>query len=112
MQSGEENRRSKRWMKNIVVHYLTDKGEHVTEQAVTADISEGGLQLILAHKLELGETIDIKMEFVHDLIPILATCRAVYVIQQNDKFRTGLQFVKIKDFQKERILRYLDGEGK
>ena len=107
MQNDEEKRRLPRWVKRVLVTYTTLEGEKVSEQAVTQNISEGGLQLVLVHQLEIGELIDTKIELVHDSIPIFATCKVSYVKYQDGTHQTGLQFVKIEDFQRERLGRYL-----
>ena len=112
MQEGKEKREFIRKIKKIIVIYTTLQGKKVTEQAITQNISEGGLQLLLVHKLEPKKLVDIEIEFIHDSIPIYATCKVTYVDPGKYKYRTGLQFVKIEDFQKERLVRYLKGEEK
>ena len=112
MKGKEERRSSLRWIKGLVVSYSTLEGEKVTDHATTENIGEGGLQILLVHKLERTESVEIQLELVHDSIPIVATCKVIYVTPEDDKHRTGLQFVKIEDFQKERLLRYLrEGSG-
>ncbi len=102
-----EKREHVRKVKKVMVIYTTLKGEKVTEQATTDNISEGGLQLLLVYKLEPNELVDVNIEFINDPIAIFATCKVTHVRHEKNKYQTGLQFTKIEDFQKQRFLSHL-----
>jgi len=112
MPTNKEQRNFYRWIKSLIISYADPHNEQVTKLAATENISEGGLQVFLAQELKKDLLVEIKIELVFDSIPIIATCKVVFVSCEKDRFRTGLQFVKIEDFQKERLLRYLKEEGR
>ena len=112
MPTNKEQRNFYRWIKSLVISYSDSHNEQVTKLAATENISGGGLQVLLAQELKKDALVEIKIELVFDSIPIIATCKVVFINSEEDRFRTGLQFVKIDDFEKERLLRYLREEGK
>lgn len=104
----EEKRRAVRLRKRIRVAYsLTEEGEAYRE-VFTEDISESGLQILASEKLEKGQVIRLKIEFVYDSVPILANATVMYVAPFRNRYRVGLEFFDMIMFQKERLKRGLD----
>lgn len=111
MQTNKEQRNFYRWIKSLIISY-SDSQEKITKLSATENISEGGLQVCLGHALKQDELVKIEIELFNDSIPILATCKVIYVNPEEERFQTGLEFVQIEDFQKERLARYLKEEGR
>jgi len=104
----EEKRRYVRWRKKIKVAYsLKDTEEHF-EEIFTEDLSEVGLQILVSDKLQLKQTIRLKLEFVYDPVPIIAGGKVVFVKACEDKYRVGLEFIDMDDFQRYRLKLNLD----
>ena len=112
MPTNKEQRNFYRWIKSLIISYSDSHNAQVTKIAATENISEGGLQVFLAQELKKDALVEIKIELAGDSIPIIATCKVAFVSSEEDRFRTGLEFIKIEDFQKERLLRYLKEEGR
>ena len=100
-------RRHIRWKKKLRVAYsLMDESESYQE-VFTEDISESGLQIISSDRLTPKQTIRLRLEFVYDSVPIVAVAKVVYIGELENRFRVGLEFLKIDSFQEERLKRYL-----
>ena len=100
-------RRHIRWKKKLRVAYsLMDESESYRE-VFTEDISESGLQIISLDRLTPKQTVRLRLEFVYDSVPIVAVAKVVYVGELENKFRVGLEFLKMDTFQEQRLKRYL-----
>ena len=105
---GEEKRQYFRWRKKIrITCSLTGKDDSY-EEIFTEDLSETGLQILLSERLALRQTIRLRLEFVYDSVPIMAAGRVVYVKAHENRYRIGLEFMEMDDFQKQRLKRGLE----
>lgn len=100
-------RRHVRWKKKIRVAYSLMHEDESYQEVFTEDISASGLQIISSDKLSPKQTIRLRLEFVYDSVPIVAIAKVVYVGELENKFRVGLEFLKMDNFQEERLKRYL-----
>jgi len=110
MQNKNEQRKHYRWIKKLTLKFSDPEGQDIISRAVSENISEGGLQLVLPYKLEPGQSVRVTIELMHDSIPIQATCKVAHISPERNRFRTGLQFTELENFQKVRLLRYLNEE--
>jgi len=110
MQNKNEQRKHYRWIKKLTLKFSDPEGQDITRRAVTENISEGGLQLVLPHELKIGQSVMVTIELMHDPIPIQAACKVVHISPERNRFCAGLQFTGLENFQKVRLLRYLNEE--
>ncbi len=104
----EEKRRYVRWRKKVRVAYSLNEKEEPFKEIFTEDLSEMGLQILAGDKLQLQQIVPLRLEFIYDSIPIFAAGRVVFVVASGDKYRAGLEFVDMDDFQKQRLKQNLD----
>jgi c-di-GMP-binding flagellar brake protein YcgR len=100
-------RRHIRWKKKLRVAYSLMQDDESYREVFTEDISESGLQIISSDRLSSKQMIRLRLEFVYDSVPIVAVAKVVYVGELENRFRVGLEFLKIDSFQEERLKRYL-----
>lgn len=112
MQDKIEKRKSLRWIKRLTLKFSDPEGLDLTRRAVTENISEGGLQLVVPYEFELEQPVKVSIELMHDSIPIQATCKVTYISPERNKFRVGLRFIELEKFQRVRLIRYLTKEEK
>lgn len=105
---GEEKRRYIRWAKKIRVAYALTEGDESYKEIFTEDLSDRGLQILVAGRLGPGQTVRLKLEFIYDSVPIMAVGRVTYVRDYEGQYRVGLEFINMSDFQKQRLKRSLD----
>jgi len=104
----EEKRRHVRWKKKLKVSYaLTDEMDFY-EDLFTQNISEEGLQILISNPIELNQTVNLKLEFVNDSVPINITGKVIFLKADEKKFRIGFAFINMNDFQKRRIKQNLE----
>lgn len=108
---GEEKRRFVRWRQKVRVAYSLDKEGNSYQQIFTEDLSETGLQILLKDSLQLSQTVRVKLEFVYDSVPIMATARVAYIKAYQNQYRVGLEFINMTDFEKQRLKRILEKIG-
>lgn len=77
-------------------------------RAMTVDLSEGGMQLEVSSKVEVGSSVLLRLEFDTEILPVIeASARVAWCSQQGrGLYRVGLQFNSISDSSKEIISRY------
>ncbi len=100
-------RRHIRWKKKLRVAYSLMQEDESYREVFTEDISESGLQIISSDRLTAKQTVRLRLEFVYDSVPIVAVAKVVYIGEFENRFRTGLEFLKMDSFQEERLKRYL-----
>lgn len=59
---GRERRKHYRLKKTLDATYALERKPHIRMRGVMADISEGGLRLVIDAKLAIGEIVDLKVE--------------------------------------------------
>ena len=104
----EEKRRYIRWETKTRVAYALNKDDDLYKEVFTADISEKGLQILTNVKLELEQILYLKLEFMSDSVPVVAEGKVVYLKIEEGKYRVGLEFTKMDDFQMQRLKRCLE----
>ena len=100
-------RRHIRWKKKLRVAYSLMQDSESYREVFTEDISESGLQIISSDRLSPKQMVRLRLEFVYDSVPIVAVAKVVYIGELENRFRVGLEFLKIDSFQEERLKRYL-----
>jgi len=104
----DERRQYVRWKNKIRVAYSITEADKIYQEVFTEDFSESGLQILTADRMEPQQKVKLRLEFVYDAIPILITARVAYVDIFKNKYRVGLEFADINDFDKQRIKRCLE----
>lgn len=107
----EEKRRYIRWRRKIRVAYSLTEEDASYKEIFTEDLSDHGLQILVSDRLVPQQKVRLKLEFVYDSVPIMAVCRVTYVKDYEDQYRVGLEFIDMKDFEKERLKRSLEKVG-
>jgi len=105
---GQEKRRFIRWTKKVRVVCSVREDEEAFEEIFAEDISESGLQIVLRRPLKANQCIKLKLEFIYDSVPIMLTGKVVHVKPEGDRFRMGLEFVYMDDFQRQRLRKCLE----
>jgi c-di-GMP-binding flagellar brake protein YcgR len=105
---GEEKRSSIRWKTKIRVAYSLAGADEFYKEVFTEDISEKGLQILAADKLKLKQAVKLKLEFVYDSVPITVMGTVVYLKEQGNRCRAGLEFTNMDAFQSHRLKRGLE----
>jgi c-di-GMP-binding flagellar brake protein YcgR len=78
--------------------------------ALTRDISEGGICILTPHKMEIGERIELGIYVPESKTPILATGKIVRRNETNDPnypFILGIEFIKINPEERNKILEHI-----
>jgi len=102
----EERRRHIRWSTKIRVAYSLGEDDPY-EEIFTEDISFEGLQMLVVDDLRISQIIRIKVEFVHDSVPIISKAEVVNIKKADQGFRVGVKFLDMDSFQQERLKRAL-----
>jgi c-di-GMP-binding flagellar brake protein YcgR len=105
---GEEKRSYIRWKTKIRVAYTLAGTDEFYKEVFTEDISESGLQILVADKLRLKQTVKLKLEFVYDSVPITVMARVAYLKEYENQRRVGLEFINMDPFQTDRLKRGLE----
>jgi len=104
----QEKRKFIRWSKKVRVICSFKENEEPFEEVFAEDISESGLQIVVSRFLEKAQVLKLKLEFGYDSIPINLTARVVYSITEGEKYRVGLEFVDVDEFQERRLRQCLE----
>ena len=78
--------------------------------ALSEDISEGGICLLTAFKMEIGERIDLNIYLPELKEPIVAGAEVVRRNETNDlmyPYLTGLKFTRISREAREQIVKHI-----
>lgn len=103
-----EKRQYVRWRKKIRVTYTLSEDDTSFKEVFTEDLSEMGVQILAADKLEPGQAVRLKIEFIYDSVPIMAVGKVAFVKAFENQYRVGLEFMDMDDFGKLRLKRNLD----
>jgi c-di-GMP-binding flagellar brake protein YcgR len=79
-------------------------------KTVTSDLSVGGLAIRHLKRIPEGALLEVKLSMPDGGTDITVPCRSIYSDDPQDEqmmFRTGLQFLAIKEGDRGRIIRYL-----
>jgi c-di-GMP-binding flagellar brake protein YcgR len=100
---GEDRRKHRRFKNNFDVEYSVEKKNHF-KNGQSADISEGGLGLLLDEKLSQGLILHLKLAVPGAKKMIEAEGEVIWTNDVDDKgssgrrfFRAGIKFVAIKE---------------
>lgn len=104
----EEKRRYTRWKEKIRVSYSLTEGDNSYREIFAEDIAEVGVQILVPERFILKQKVKLKLEFAYDSVPIMAYGQVVYVKPYKDRYKVGLEFVDMDEFQKHRLKRCLD----
>lgn len=106
---GEEKRRYVRWKDKIQVAYASGgEGKQHYKEVFTEDVSELGVLISTFEELRVGEKVRLRLEFVYDSVPIMVEAKVAHVKISDDHYKIGLELVEMDDFQKQRLLLYLE----
>ncbi|MFH1622234.1 MAG: PilZ domain-containing protein [Candidatus Omnitrophota bacterium] len=105
---GEEKRQYVRWREKIQVAYVVEGEKQPYREVFTEDVSEVGVLIDAFEELESGQNVQLKIEFVYDSVPIMARAKVMHVKKSEDRYKIGLEFLGLDDFQKQRFARYLE----
>ncbi|HSB05931.1 MAG TPA: PilZ domain-containing protein [Thermodesulfobacteriota bacterium] len=107
-----ERRRFPRFSIDLPIeYYRTDSGIRFSGRALNA--SEGGLLVYLPEKVEIGETLRLKLFFTfgHDLIAIEVVAQVAWIDihlgEEWGDYRSGLKFVDISSEDLNRLKNFL-----
>ncbi len=102
----QEKRRYIRWKEKIKVAYAFAENESYKE-VFTEDLSEAGLQILTTDRLELEQAVMLKIIFIYDPLPIIAIAKVVHAENKEGRYKIGLEFFNMNDFEKQRLRRNL-----
>ena len=105
---GEENRHHVRWKDKIQIAYCPEHGSHSFREVSTEDVSEAGVLITVFEEINPEERIQLRLELVNDSVPIVAMAKVAHIEIIESGYRIGLEFVDIDDFQRQRLVRYLE----
>jgi len=105
---GEEKRQYVRWKDKIQVAYIIEGDKQPYREVFTEDVSELGVLIDAFEELESGQNVQLRLEFVYDSVPIIARAKVSHVKKSEDRYKIGLEFLEMDDFQKQRFGRYLE----
>lgn len=110
---GEERREHKRLKNDLDVEYNVEKKPHL-KAAKSADISKGGMRLLLDEKLSKGSILDLKLTIPGMKKTIEVEGEVVWTNETEEKdrsgkrfFHTGIKFVAIKELYGVHLSEYL-----
>lgn len=120
-----EDKRAYRADKKTVVYVVYKKdGETLMERSAAGqDISQGGMKLSLPKNIAKGEEVDLKIHVFSDPIPVSIKGKIVWSgkkaanpfsdesrenDEKNIEYLTGIEFINIDQFTRERILRWVN----
>lgn len=91
------------------LRYGTEKGSYPI-LSISHNISGGGLMFITREKLDMGDKIELELNFPPFGNPIKALAQVVYIKRKDstDKWQVGTRFIELGDPSLDRILDYVD----
>ncbi|MBI2266510.1 MAG: PilZ domain-containing protein [Armatimonadetes bacterium] len=78
-----------------------------TYQAVTLDLSTTGLRILTDRTIPAGKMVRMWLDLQDDTLPVFAKGLVKWQSPSGNRLETGVQFTYIKEFDKERLLRYI-----
>ncbi len=110
---GEERREHKRFKNDLDVEYKVEKKPHL-KTGKSADISKGGMKLLLDEKLSKGSILDLKLTIPGTKNTIEVEGEVIWTDDAEERdpsgkrfFHTGIKFVAIKEPYGEHLSGYL-----
>jgi len=113
----KEQRKSIRVNDSLKINYKVISPPDGWGNAITINISKGGIALPTDHTLLPGVVLELKIDLLNDTDPINATAEVVWVKKKDDTitpYIIGLKFLNISLRDRDRIYYYISkkSEGK
>ena len=113
----KEQRKSIRVNDSLKINYKVISPPDGWGNAITINISKGGIALPTDHTLLPGVVLELKIDLLNDTEPINATAEVVWVKKKDDTitpYIIGLKFLNISLRDRDRIYYYISkkSEGK
>lgn len=112
--NGKERREHVRFKKTLPVTYTVQKQPHLKSNGRTVDVSQGGMKLLLAEKLQKGTIIDLTVELpnIKDAAELEGQIAWSEEITNKDSsgkrlFCSGVKFSAIKEPSGNSFLNYM-----
>ncbi|MCM8774490.1 MAG: PilZ domain-containing protein [Candidatus Omnitrophica bacterium] len=111
--NNKERRKFLRIEVAVNVVYSVIGNEQLSGEAVTKNISEGGICLVVHNKIDLNSLLSLKIHLPDGKEPIQVTGKVVwkaeytFIIIQESRYDLGIQFLDISETDRNRIANYV-----
>ncbi len=104
----EEKRKYIRVKAPIVVSYKVSGKSPASKKSIAKNFSEGGIRLTVYEKLQVGSTLELRIDTPFDTIPIVALGEVVWskplsLKEGREVYDLVLKFTKMENFDKKKM---------